>query len=621
MRPLYQAGFALAPANPVKAFESEGLVERSIETRRPAYNLKMLARDTTAGLTVAAVDIPQAMAYALIAGIKPEYGLYTAIVTPILASLLGSSSHLIAGPTNALSLAVFSAVAGLPEGMRDQLSTIDIVCLLTILVGFIQLLIALLKLGDLTRYVSESVILGFMSGAALLIALGQVHNFFGLNPQGHGGQHFLYRLWLTVTQGGPINPYALVMGAATVAIVMPLRRLDKVLGFRFPDKLAGLLLASVVVWGFDLAGGPDHPGVEVIGPVPSRLPPFHVPPLERGDFLRELSLPASAIALLGLVESLAIAKAVALRTRQRLDFNRQCLAEGLANMGGGLFRCMPGCGSLTRSAINYQAGAVTRVAGLMSAAGVAVVVLLFADKARYVPKPALAGILLVTVWRLVDRQRLWYCLRATRFDAGLALATAGAAIFISIEFSILIGTFLSFLFYVPRAARLQCSELVVTADRVVRERQPDDLRCRKMALFSLEGEFFFGAAPELDEYLEQVARQVDDGARVVVLRFKRVRNPDMVCLERLQHFIEDMEHQGVPVLLCGVRKDLARALDNLDFHRWLPKGRLFLEEHAPLSSTLRAVRDAYELLGQDLCATCPRRGQTDAGAGEWTYVI
>jgi SulP family sulfate permease len=580
----------------------------------------MLARDLIAGATVAAIDVPQAMAYALIAGIEPQYGLYTAIVTAILASIFGSSSHLIAGPTNALSLAVFSALAGLPQGM-NELSPIQIVCILTILVGFIQILIALLKLGDLTRYVSESVILGFMTGAAILIALGQLHNFLGLATPNTRHQHFLYRLWLTLTQGGPIQPAALIVGAATVALVMPMRRLDAVLGLRFPDKLAGLLLASAAVWALGLGPAGDDPGlVEVIGPIPKELPPFAVPPIFRGDYLRELSFSAAAIALLGLVESLAISKAIALRTRQPLNFNRQCFAEGLANIGGGLFHCMPGCGSLTRTAINYQAGAVTRLSGIFSALSVAVVILLFADKARYIPKPALAGTILVTVWRLVDRQRLRYCLRATRFDAGIALATAGAAIFINIEFSILIGTFLSFLFYVPRAARLRASELVVSADRLVRERQAGDPQCTKIAIFSLEGEFFFGAAPELDEYLAELKRRVERGVRVVILRFKRLRNPDMVCLERLQTFIEDMELHKVPVLLCGVRPDFAQALYNVEFHDWLPVGRLFLEEEGGTPSTVRAVREAYVLLGEDRCPTCPRslEGRDEAA---WYYMI
>jgi sulfate permease, SulP family len=403
---------------------------------------------------------------------------------------------------------------------------------------------------------------------------------------------------------------------------MPMRRIDVWLGIRFPDKLAGLILASLVVWVFGMEPGGGHAGlVEVVGAVPRRFPPFELPPLERGDYLRELSFSAAAIALLGLVESVAIAKTIAFRTRQALNYNRQVFAEGLANIGGSMFRCMPGCGSLTRSAINYQSGAFSRVSGVMSGLSVLVVMLLFADKADYVPKPALAGTILVTVWRLVDRQRLWYCLRATRFDAGIALATMAAALLISIEFSILIGVFVSFLFYVPRAARLRGTELVVGPEQVVRERQPDDPSCTRMALFSLEGEFFFGAAPELDEYLVELGRRVDQGAQVVVLRLKRVRNPDMVCLERLERFIKDMDKRDIPVLLCGVRPDFARAMHNLDFGYWLPSGQLFLEEEGATSSTLLAVQKAYEILGKERCPTCPRAVEGTEGKDTWSYMI
>src|SRR5262245_51471472 len=162
-----------------------------------SYGVGLLRRDLIAGLTVATVAVPQAMAYALIAGLRPEYGLYTAIVMTALGSLFGSSSHLINGPTNAIALVVFGAIAGLSSGPDDP-QRILIVCLLAILVGLIQILIALLKLGDLTRYVSESVILGFMAGAGVLVALGQVDNLLGLKQQGTGEDHFLYRLWLTL---------------------------------------------------------------------------------------------------------------------------------------------------------------------------------------------------------------------------------------------------------------------------------------------------------------------------------------------------------------------------------------------------------------------------------------
>ncbi len=192
----------------------------------------------------------------------------------------------------------------------------------------------------------------------------------------------------------------------------------------------------------------------------------------------------------------------------------------------------------------------------------------------------------------------------------------------------LIGVFLSFLFFVPRASRLRASELVVGKERVVRERQPDDPPCDKLVLFSLEGELFFGAAPELDGHLAELTARAARGAKVIVLRLKRTRNPDMVCLERLKHFLADMQGRQVPVLLCGVREDFAQALRRLGFHDWYPPGLVFLEddrtgdgEGPALSSTLKAVRRAYELLGADLCATCPRHQELEAERGGWYYMI
>jgi SulP family sulfate permease len=322
-----------------------------------------------------------------------------------------------------------------------------------------------------------------------------------------------------------------------------------------------------------------------------------------------------------MVESLAIAKAIAARTRQRLDFNRQCLTEGLANIGGGFFQCMPGGGSLTRSALNFQAGAVTRLSSMVAAAGVAIVLLLFASQAKYVPRAALAGLLLVTAWRIVDWQRFRFCLRATRMDAAVLLATAAAAVFISIEISILIGTCLSFLFFVPRAARLQAHELVVAKGRVVRERYPSDPQCTLLVIFSLEGEMFFGAAPELEEHLAELYRRADAGVRVIVLRLKRARNPDMVCLERLQRFVVDMKARKVPVILCGVRQDFASALANIRSEEWLQPANLFLEEAMTGSSTLHAILHAYTLLAGARCPTCPAPAEGAESAARWHYAV
>ena len=487
------------------------------------------------------------------------------------------------------------------------------VYLLAFLVGAIQILIALFKLGDLTRYVSESVLLGFMAGAGVLIALGQIPNLLGIKPLGDGHLSALQRLWLTLSEGGGIDHPSALLGLGTLLVLMPMRVLKRRLTTPFPDLLVALILATVAApfLGWRPTGGTLN--------VERGLPAAMIPPVWRLDWIQPLGGSAVAIAVLGLLEAVAVAKSIAARTRQRLDFNRECLAQGLANLGGSFFQCMPGSGSLTRSNINYQAGAVSRWAGVMSALVVAAALLLLAPLARHVPKPALAALLIVTGYRLIDRSRLFYCLRATRYDAVIALTTALAAMFISVELSILIGVCVSFLLFVPRAARLQVTEMVVGPERVVRERQPNDPDCGRLAIFALEGELFFGAGPLLEECLDMLRQRVKQGRRVLILRLKRTRNPDMVCLEMLQQFLEEMQDRKVPVLLCGIRPDFEQALRNLRFHHWLPQDSVFLEDVALGSSTLKAVRRAYELLGDDLCATCPRREEREKP--DWYYMI
>ncbi len=583
------------------------------------YTLAHFGRDLVAGLTVASVAVPQAMAYAVIADIDPRYGLYTAIVMTALGSLFGSSPHLINGPTNAISLVVFSAIASLGVSGPDRFAA---VFLLSIIVGVIQILLALLKLGDLTRYVSESVILGFMLGAGILVALSQLPPLLGLPKQGHGDQHFLARMWLTLTQGKAVKIECVATGLATLLLVVALRAFKKRMKIELPDHLLSLLFVSLAVWLIGWTNDADgEKEMETVGEIPRLLPTPQLPSPEHLAWVPRLTGSAFAIALLGLLEAIAIAKSIGARTRNPLDCNRQCLAEGLANLGGGFFQCMPGSGSLTRSAINFQAGALTRLSGILSAVAVAITLLLFAPYAEYIPTSAIAGMLVITAWRLVDKSRTAFALRASRFDAGLVWATAFAAVFISVEFSILIGTFLSFLFFVPRVARLQATELAVGAGRVIRERRPDDPPCGKLVLMALEGELFFGAGPELKAILDDLTGRATAGARVLVLRLKRTRNPDMVCLELLADLLEDMHRRGVKVLLCGVREDFARALERLDFYRWLPRDHVYQEATGSDSSTLDAVRRGYDLLGEDMCGPCPRRQPADPDRGDWYYVI
>ena len=564
----------------------------------PNYDLVKGRHDLIAGLTVAAISLPQAMAYALIAGVDPRFGVYSAIVVTIVASIFGSSSHLINGPTSAISLLVFSALAFIDSENTGEL--FEGLFLLAVLVGAFQIVISLFKLGNLTRYISESVIIGFMAAAAFLLAVGQLGNALGIHDKGNGHMQVLHREWLTLTRGDPINYRALTLSAAAVILAVVLRKLVR--RYRWPqiDMLAVLITTASIAYfaGWSTPGAGGHAAVSMAAKIPRSLPTPHIPEVNPG-WLPHLSTGALAIAFVGIIEALSIAKAIAYQTQQKIDYNRQIMAEGLANLAGGLFQSLPGSGSLSRSAINFQSGAATRFSGIVSAATVAAALLLFAPLLRYVPQAALAGLLLVTAARLVDFKRLLYTLKASRYDAGLVIVTAFTGVAIDLEKSVLLGVVLSILLFVPRAAKLRAKELIVTPERVVRERIPGDPTDPSIVIYDLEGELFFGAAPELDRHLLEISQRIaDDDIKFVVLRLKRVRHPDVVCIERIEHFLREEAARGVTVLLAGVRPDTLGVLKNVGFHTWFPAEHVFPEEDEQYSATLKAVRCAHNRLAE-----------------------
>jgi sulfate permease, SulP family len=588
-------------------------IEVRLFTSARNYRWSTARSDLVAGATVAAIALPQAIAYALIAGVDPKFGLYSAIIITIVASVFNSSSHLINGPTNAVSLVVFSALAS----FDGRFEAYQALFLLGIMVGIIQIFIAVLRLGDLTRYVSESVILGFMAGAGVLIALGQIGNFVGAAKKGGGDPSVIAQTWAILAHGRPFNLYAIGLGTGTILVVLLVRRLiDR---YKLPkvDMLAGLIMASLVAayfgWSLPTASGKSL--ISTVGTVPAAFPGFYIPQADLGS-MSKLLTGAVAISLLGLLEALAVAKSIAVYTRQPLDYNRQCLAEGVGNLVGGFFQSLPGSGSLTRSAINYQSGALTRASGIFSGLIVAAAVLVGGPYARFIPKSALAGLLFVTAARLIDWKRLAYTLRASRFDAVLVLVTALTAILVSVDYSILIGVALSIVLFVTRAAKPSMRELIVTPERVVREREPHEERIGRFLIYDLEGELFFGAAPELERYLTEILEEAKRaGIQHVVVRFRRARNPDAGAIEHLERFLRDATKSGVTVLLAGVRPDFVRILRNVGISKWFPTEQIFPEEDRKFSATLRAVRYANRLVSQRT------RAAPDHGEDEVYYLV
>jgi len=446
------------------------------------------------------------------------------------------------------------------------------------------------------------VIVGFTLGAGSLLVLDQLKNLFGLHAMGDVHAPFLVRFWETMTQGGPVQLPTLQIGMTAVALVLALRWVKAKLGFElFPDLLATVAVtAAAAAWL-----GLEAQGVKLVGDIPAELPSFALPHVD-SPYLRPLATSALAIATLGLLEAISMAKAIAAHTRQKLDINQQCLSEGVANVAGSFFQCFPGSGSLTRSAINQQVGGKTQWSGVISAVAVAGIMLAFAPYARFIPKSAMAGILIVSAWRMVDWKRLVYTVRASRFDAVIVAVTALSAIAVSVEFCVLIGVFLSFLLVVPRAGSMLITEFVVTPEGVIHERLDEDFVCGRILIFGLEGEMFFGSAAALEQHLETIESRVGATTRAVVLRTKRVRSPDAVCMHLLDEHIARIESGGVHVILVGVRPDLAEALDRTGLADRLGPERIFHEQAIRHTSTQKGVQYAFGFMGQP-CETCPLR--------------
>ena len=576
------------------------------------YSLGHFKRDTFAGLTVAAVAVPQAMAYASIFGMPAEMGLYTAIIMTAVGALLDSSKQLINGPTNAISIAMLSALSMVPESQR-----VTAAIMMAFFIGLIQTTIALLRFGDLSRFVSHSVIVGFTLGASVLLFLDQLKNVFGLKGKGDAHDHFLARFWSDMTEGGLINWATVGIAVLTIVAAVGFRFLNNRYKLGLPELLLAIAFSASVLFVLDPTKGS---GVKLQPAIPLSLPTFETPKIDWGLAVN-LSNSAAAIAFLGLLEAVAMAKSIASKTGQKLDMNQQCLSEGLANMAGSFFRCFPGSGSLTRSYINHTSGAATQWSGVISALGVATTILVLAPFAQYIPKAALAGVLILTATRMNDLKTLGYYLRATKFDRWILIATALSSILISVEFCILIGVFLSFAFYVPRAAQIKMNELTVTSDRVIREVVSSDIRCSYIRVFNFEGEMFFGCAPELERQLDSILEEAPESLKVVILRLKRVNNPDAVCMDVLQRFIEKMHERSVVIMLSGIRQTMAQTLKNVGITQLVGQENIFREESEIWASTVTSMKKGYSLLGNNHCQHCPNRAIAREQRTDWSYMI
>ena len=560
-------------------------------------NRLTLRADLAAGLLGALLVLPQGVAFATLAGLPPEYGLYSAIVPCIVAALFGSSRHVMSGPTNANSLALFAVLA--PLAAAGSPAYIQLALAVTVLVGLMQWLVGALRLGSLAHFISPSALFGFTSGAALLIAVHALKDALGLPAsEAHGAGAVLESL---ATHIGQAHPGAVLVTLVTMGAALLARRLDK----RKPYMLLGLAAGTFAAWVFNtLIGSQGGTPVPVLGAIAQPWPPFHVPSVDWRALPDLLSL-AFALTIVALAQSISIAKAVAARSGQRIDANREFVGQGLSNIVGGLFSSYLSCGSLNRSIPNFEAGAKTPLASVFSALLLMLLVAVSAPLLALIPHAAISGLLLLVAWTLLDLPRWRQLLRTQRGECAIAGATLAATIAIRMEVAILLGTVLSLMVYLHRTSRPAMRTMGFDSrglERrfVVLEHQPDALpECPQLKLLRMEGSVYFGAAAHVAQRLHDL-RAATGAPRHLLVMAKSMNFIDLAGAQVWDDELAARRAMGGDLYFHRPRPEVMDMWRRTGFLERLGADHIFPDKATALNTI-------YGKLDRNICAGCTAR--------------
>ncbi len=551
-------------------------------------NRRSLVADLMAGLTGAVIVLPQGVAFALIAGLPPQYGLYTAIVTPIVAALFGSSHHLISGPTTAISIVVFTTIA--PFAEPGSAGYISLALTLTFLAGAYQFILGLARMGALVNFISHSVVIGFTAGAAILIATSQLKHYLGVNLP--AGASFLHTWMDLYHQLADINVFAVAVASATLVSALLIKHYRP----SWPGMLFALVIGSVLSLALD---GAAH-DVRLIGSLPA-----HLPPLSRPDFslatLKMLAPGALAIAMLGLIEAVSIARSVAAKSEQRINGNQEFIGQGLSNLVGSFFSSYAGSGSFTRSGINYAAGAQTPMAAIFAALMLAAILLLVAPLTAYLPIPAMAAVILLVAYNLIDFHHIRIILRTTRSDSAVLLVTFLATLFAELEFAIYAGVILSLVLYLNRTAKPRV--YTVTPDpanpRHTMVVKTGLTECPQLRIIRLDGSLFFGAVSHVAESFH-LFEQRDPRRNHLLIIASGINFIDSAGMELLAQHARRLRNYGGGLYLCNVKEGLCEPLRKSGYVDAIGAENIFRTKSD-------AIAEIFTRLDPKRCENCDKR--------------
>ena len=546
------------------------------------YEISFLRTDVMAGLTVAVVLIPQAMAYAMLAGMPPVYGLYAATVTPFIGALWGSLRQLATGPIAIMSLLVLTSLTPLAEPGSPEF--IELALLLAFMVGILYLGIGLFRLGEVMSFISHSAVKGFTSAAALIIIATQIPHFLGLTVSRH---EYIFSMLLELLRGLPsLHILTFAVGFVAFVIIYGLKKYRP----NFPAGLVALVLTSVAVVMFQL----NEHGVAVVGKTPKGLPHLHVPLMDF-DIISSLIGPAVVIALVSFAETYSVGKAISAQTKQRVNVDQEFVGQGLANLIGSFFQCYPVSGSFSRTAINYASGAKTGISSVVSSLIVVLALLFLTPLLTYIPRAALAALVISAVLLLFHPKEAFVLWKMNRHDGIVAITVFALALLAKPDYALLIGVMISLMFFLwktmhPRIVRVTKEpdlNMFLNADMHNKPSCPQILQLRS------DNAIYFANAEYTIEHMIERLDEHTTPVKFLLLDFQGVGFMDITGVDELRTLKNEIKERGIDLALMGVHLPVKQVLESSGFIEEFSPGNLIENRGEAITFLFRHIDHGY----------------------------
>nr|MDD3719942.1 SulP family inorganic anion transporter [Candidatus Gracilibacteria bacterium] len=556
-------------------------------------NIEILKADAIAGITGAIIVLPQGIAFATIAGLPPEYGLYTAMVTPIIAAIFGSSWHLVSGPTTAISLVIFSTISGFATAGSPEF--IQLTLVLTFLAGIYQLVFGLVKLGKVVDFVSHTVVIGFTAGAALLIVTSQMKSIVGIKIP--SGTHFLETWKIILENIFNFNIFTIIVGITTLAIAILVKKYFK----KIPNLLVSLILGSTLA--YFLKSYSD--GLTFVPAIPSKLPDFGIPYLSF-DNIKTLASSAFAVAILGLIEAVSISRGVASKSHQIINANQEFIGQGMSNVVGSFFSAYAGSGSFTRSGVNYSAGARTPMSAIFAALFLMIIVLLIAPLTRYISISAMAGVIVLVGYNLIDINQIKHVIKSSKSETSILAVTFFSTLFLELEFAIYLGIFLSLIIFLNRTSTPRIVTMLSTFNEEknkkvlvgtckVNRNEIDNYKCPQLEIIRIDMSIYFGSTNYVHEFLNKI--MIEKGINNILILCSSVNFIDMTGMEMLEKVSDLLNKKGGGLYFLEVKTEVMQELKKSGFIKHVGEEKFF-------NVKKDAISFIYKKLNKDICKNC-----------------